>query len=363
MAPCPSPGAQLVAVSAFVTLNTVEAKAALLSSFPRGLRSLFPFLTPEASKFRGTHVLTAAPAPDPSDVLWQNIHVRITSTPVNRLLGHAVVAKSAPLPVTSLQVTPLQKTLRRTLALVVTLALLLVTAGCARRSFFFLIFPIEFRPALTRTSRPVVTGAREFQTHLPPAVACSALAPAGLPCDAVWNLTSSSSNSAVRATVASLAQLQPSSGCAPFVDPSSGVFTANVVTWTAAGAAGDRVVLPGLANSSVVSCAAAVCQGCYCEAQGLTKWLYKDDGLRSYCAGFWHNYLSTWAFKLASIFVVLVINSALCRASREREHTSYYVSRSCSRLMRTAPFLQWSSSTSSRRLRGSKSWTRTARKT
>ena len=65
----------------------------------------------------------------------------------------------------------------------------------------------------------------------------------------------------------------------------------------------------------------------------------------------------------AARFAALRRTSALCRASREREHTSYYVSRSCYRLTRTAPFLQWSSSTSSRRLRGSKSWTRTARKT
>ena len=248
---------KLVAVNAYVTFKTTAALAAALAAFPCGaLRAAVPALQPKAKRFRGTHHLRLAPAPEPSAIIWENIQ-------------YTAAARQA----------------RQAVSGFLTFCLLLITTG-------------------------LIIGAKSYESEMPPNVACAAIEADGvLPCNALWNLPATVSNrDPVRVAVDSLGAARTISECDEYVSASSGLFTADWSTW-ADTTASPPAVLPAFANAPVVQCAAKVCQGCYCEAEGLFAWLDDRNGLRSYCDTFWENYVGNWALKGMSIVSVIVLNA------------------------------------------------------
>jgi hypothetical protein len=69
-------------------------------------------------------------------------------------------------------------------------------------------------------------------------------------------------------------------------------------------------VLPDYVDSPVEQCAAKICQGCYCEGEGILAWARDERGLRTYCDTYWENYIGNWALKGCSIISVIVLNAA-----------------------------------------------------
>jgi hypothetical protein len=130
-----------------------------------------------------------------------------------------------------------------------------------------------------------------------------------LPCDSLWNLTATTSNSdPVRIEVDSLGASVIISECDDFVSTSSGLFTQAWSDWA------DTTVVPAVVkadyvDSPVQQCAAKICHGCYCEAEGLGAYLNDEKGLNSYCDAYWENYIGNWALKGMSIIAVILLNA------------------------------------------------------
>jgi hypothetical protein len=137
-----------------------------------------------------------------------------------------------------------------------------------------------------------ITGAKSFESEMPPAVACTSISADDLlECDALWNLTATTMNSdAARVAVDALSDTQDIRGCDAFVAASTGLWTENWRNWTD-GAASGATVLPAYLNTPTHQCAAKVCHGCYCQAQGFSAWAEDAKQLSSYCDIFWDNYI------------------------------------------------------------------------
>jgi len=248
---------KLVAVNAYVTFTTTDALAAALLAMPCGaVRAAIPALQPKAKRFRGKHHLRLAKAPEPSAIIWENAQ-------------YTAAARQA----------------RQGVSGFLTFCLLLITTG-------------------------LIIGAKSFESEMPPNVACTAMEADGLlPCDSLWNLTATTSNSdPVRIEVDSLGASVIISECDDFVSTSSGLFTQAWSDWA------DTTVVPAVVkadyvDSPVQQCAAKICHGCYCEAEGLGAYLNDEKGLNSYCDAYWENYIGNWALKGMSIIAVILLNA------------------------------------------------------
>lgn len=247
------------AVCAFVTFTTCEKQTEALHLWPAGFfRWLIPALTPREKRFRGKHALRMREAPAPDAVLWENLHVPLW-----------------------------KRQIRQGVAGFCTFALLLITTG-------------------------FIIGAKEYEKEMPPDVSCTGIqADDLLRCDSIWNLTSTRNNSdSIRLTVNSLAARQSVRTCDNYVSATTSLWTANWTVW-ADSTRSPAPILSAYVGSPVVQCAAKVCQGCYCQNNGLWSWLEDTNGLYSYCSVFWKNYIYQWVLKGLSIVSVIVINAML----------------------------------------------------
>ena len=161
----------LVAVCAFVTLDTVAARDAVANAFPGGVvRAVMPALARrDAPRFRGRHVLRAAAAGDPSDIFWEHMHV-----------------------------TAAERAGRMLLSGLGTDALLLVTTS-------------------------LVVGAKTFENGLPPYVACTTATAAGstLPCAPLFNLSATTADTdPARVLVSQLMGDEDAASCDLFISSS-----------------------------------------------------------------------------------------------------------------------------------------------
>ena len=225
---------KLVAVCAYVTFKTHAARDAALDAFPCGaLRAALPGLLPRERRFRGTHSLRLRAAPDASSIIWENVQ-------------YDAAARQA----------------RQSVSGFVTFALLLITVG-------------------------FITGAKDYESQMPAAVSCTAIAADNLlECDSLWNLTATTSNSDLaRVTVNALQAKQSIRTCDGYVS-SSGMWTEDWTLWANTSTT-PVSVLSTYSTSAVLECAAQVCQGCYCEAQTFFPWLNNEKGLHSFCNAFW----------------------------------------------------------------------------
>ena len=250
------------ACGAFVTFNTTHAKDAALAAFPGGaFRAAFPGLQPPQRRFRGKHHLRAREAGDPSDILYENLHY-----------------------------SAMNRQLRQTAIGIFVFCLLLGTTG-------------------------ITIVSKSYEKDQPPSVSCAAVgAGTTLPCNSIWNLTATTANSQpARVAAGTLAADITGESCVSFVS-SSGLWTVPYTSFVNTALPpmdamnGQSNILANNTGSSVVSCAASVCQSCYCQAQGLASWYSNTNGLNAFCGRFWKSYLASWALRGMAIVFVIVSN-------------------------------------------------------
>jgi hypothetical protein len=245
---------QLVAVCAFVTFDSVDARDAAAEAFPGGLlRAAFPQLAPAGvPRFRDAHVLRGRPAGEPSGVLWENIHFSAA-----------------------------QRLGRQVFAILCAATLILITTS-------------------------IVVGAKTYEKNLPPYLECATAtsASANLPCTALFNLSATESDADPRRSlVRDLGREETAATCDAFISATS-LFVPDMGPLAPVTATSYHGPEPrGLA------CGAAACYGCYCKT-AVTYWQWRADkhGLRAYCKDYWGRQSASWALKGVSIVSAIVVN-------------------------------------------------------
>ena len=253
---------KLKACGAFVTFDTVAARDAALEAYgPTPLHRLLPFLQPQKLRFRGTHPLAMVEAGEPTDILYENLHY-----------------------------SGLSRQLRQSVIGFFVFALLLGTVG-------------------------ITIVAKDYQNSQPPPVSCTSVdSGATLACNRIWNLTNTSANwQPARVATGTLANGIKSDSCVTYISTSGTWLVGNAAFVNSSRAPQDATnwvspLLPNATGSQLASCAASVCQSCYCQAQGLTAWQGNTNGLGPYCSHFWKAYLASWALKGMSILFVILSN-------------------------------------------------------
>lgn len=252
---------ELPTAGAFVTFNTAAARDVALAAYPCGpVYAALPFLQPMERRLRGTFHIRMTAGEEPSDLLWENLHY------------HAI-----------------SREMRKAVAGFFVFALLLGTIG-------------------------ITVVSKQYQKNSPPDIQCAASEADDLiQCDNLWNLSATSSNTdPARLTVAALGGSLASNDCDAYIS-AIGLWSIGVDwrTWTNQSTYNNgagMVAILSNASADVVSCAARVCQGCYCSDLGLASWQENKLDTNGFCYDYWHSYLSAWALKGMSILFVIISN-------------------------------------------------------
>jgi len=260
---------ELAACGVYLSFETEAQRNTAMAAFPSsaGFSLLHALLGervhPRAHRFRGRYRLRLSPADEPEDVMREN-------------LQHGWFSRQ----------------LRQSVTGLLTFCLLLITVG-------------------------FMTGAKSFelQQHTQQ---CGAALNSSLPCDNLWNLTATSRNAdCARVAVADLAGRQKASDCNGDLS-AAGLWTAGWAGWADASAAGSQCtpipLLSSAASSPVVQCAALVCQGCFCEAQGISSWLNNQNDIGAYCRSYWQAYVYAWVLKGLTILSIIVVGMVLSKS-------------------------------------------------
>ncbi|GAQ81334.1 hypothetical protein KFL_000770270 [Klebsormidium nitens] len=252
-------------VAAFATFDDEDARFRCISSYSDSLPGIYA--QPKRLRFLRKKRIAVRAAPEPEDVLWENLEVGYWAR-WSRRIGSALF----------------------------TLVLLCITTG-------FMI------------------AAKGYDSRLPPEVNCEASAKRGtLECPQLWNLTATTGNAdPVRVEVHSLKANTSGIMCRPVVF--NGLFRANV-TAVAANATAAGLPLP---TTEIIQCAAATCYSCFCKTTGLSAAVNDALGLGSYCRRYWLNVTLTYVFKALAVVTATVINTILYAvmpwlSSLERHH-------------------------------------------
>ena len=258
---------KMVCTCAFVMFESSSGRDAALAAFPGGFAfsvvhaMMGKRLHPRTSLFRGKHRLRMSVAPEPEDVLRENLHVSWAG-----------------------------RQGRQALIGIVTFCLLLVTVG----------FTI---------------GARTYELKQR-SVQCGAALNKTLACDSLWNLTATSgSGDCARVVVNNLANAQSAVRCGQYIS-AGGLWMQDWKAWVNTSVRTPQTCPPSnllatAAGSPQVQCAAQVCQDCYCEAQTFGAWFSNKHDLGAFCKSFWSAYINEWALKGMTILSIIVINVVL----------------------------------------------------
>ena len=239
-------------LGAYVTLDTVAARVAVQRALPRSAaaRAAAVLRCDAMHRFRRAHTLTCVQAPDPANVLWENLGVSAG---------------------------------RR-------FALRVGSAG----SLFVLLLVTS---ALAIASK---SAERSQSTE----VDCRGSKRVGmLDCGMLWPVQPDAG------LAVALASAGDASSCRAFVDIESAVFLVNQSRFYDAAAATRIKTQLDAATAAAAGCAAQACYACFCSDRGLPAWTARRDAaVRPWCDAHWDAWLRSAGFRAAAVVAALIGN-------------------------------------------------------
>ena len=281
-------------VCAFVTFNEPESRAECVNAF----RSQWRCCTAENLKLRGVHRLKIKPAPEASDLMWENI----------------------------VRVSPVAQLIRKAISFLCILVLCLGAIG-------------------------VIVYAKDVASNGPPAVSCANTAPSeinpipNLHCAAVWNLqgeaAATNTSSQARKAVDMFIDNVDNDKCRQFISggnwirpmsnySADGYAVAQLAALPAEGSAWTGGFIPG---SAADECAAQTCKKCYCLSSNDRNNLVMDyimgneEGEENFCKPVYDQIIRELVVMIGTVITTTVTNLILMTSadlfSKFERHKTY----------------------------------------